>query len=375
VLRRSGVIALLSVASACSAPAAQHAAERPGAGRRVAPDGVCTSAASARGPCNLDPDPCHIDTGFPGDEMCLPPPPPELGVQIHFGPSDYGNPEQVNRYLLAQGVELNSLGIANIPTDRDHFFDFVQLRARPGLHHLINRAIGKYWPEGFVPGMPCPAPLASDYFVGTQTIARDDPARGIVAPENAGLGRVLPGDASLCLNIHAYNFSVEPVLTEIWINVYFMDPRLVTERENRIALNADVGLIPPGAQRTASASAPIVGDGRIINLYGHRHAATRRFAVWLNDRLIYDSRDWLESAVFEFNSVTQNPPLDPAAATDGAFSGTLPVRDGDQLRIQCDIDNQSEQPLRFSNEVFTGEMCILFGATVGAKVDAPGLPL
>ncbi|HMJ11344.1 MAG TPA: hypothetical protein VK524_08045 [Polyangiaceae bacterium] len=376
MLRSITVIAgLIAAGVGCSEPAARPATSEPRAGRRVAPPGVCTTAASTHEPCNDDPNPCAIDSGFPGDEFCLPPPPPELGVQIHLGPKDYRDAAEVNRYLLEAGKEVNVLGVADVPTREDHFFDFVQLRMRPGSHHLINRVIERVPSEGFISTMPCPAELLSAYFVGAQSLARDDPARGIVAPENEGLGRVLPGNASLCMNQHAFNFGAEPILREVWINVYYMDPREVTQQENRIVLNADVGEIPPGARSAASASADILGAGRILNLYGHRHSFTERFAVWHNDTLIYDSHDWYESAVYEFNSVTRNPAVAPERGMDGAASGPLEVEDGDRLRIQCDIHNTSETTLCFSNEIYTGEMCILFGATIGAQVDSPGLPL
>ena len=374
------LLCLLASGTGCSESQAREpdskAEPAPAAkGRRIAPKGVCTSAASAQVPCGDDPNPCNIDSGFPGDAFCLPPPPPELGVQIHLGPSDYDDPAEVNGYLLAAGQELNVLGLADVPLEEDRYFELVQLRMRPGSHHLINRVIARYAPPGFIEGMPCPGELRSDYFPGAQSLARDDPAHGIVAPENEGLGRVLPGNSSLCSNQHAYNFGDEPLLREVWINVYFVDPAKVTQQELRIVLNADVGVTLPGERRLATASASIVGAGRILSLYGHRHASTDRFAVWHNERLIYDSRDWYESAVYEFNSVTTNPPVDANGTRDGAASGPLLVRDGDQLRIQCDLHNRTDKPLVFSNEVYSGEMCILFGASVGARVDAPGIPL
>ncbi len=341
-------------------------------GRTLAPAGVCVASASARVPCHDDPDPCGIDSGFDGDEFCLPPPPPELGVQIHLGPKDYNNPTEVNSYLLGAGEEVNVYGVADIPLLEDRFYNFVQLRMRPSSHHLINRVITKQATEGFIGGFDCPGQVLNGYFVGSQTPVRDDPAHGVVAPENEGLGRVISGNSSLCINQHAYNFTEGPLLREVWINVYFMDPSEVTQEENRIVVNANVGTIPPGAQRELTASSTVRGAGRIINLYGHRHAWTDRFAVWHNDRLIYDSWDWVESVVYDFNSVTENPPINPDGGSDGAVSGVLEVQNGDEIRILCDVNNQSENTLTFSNEAYTGEMCILFGASVDATIG--GLP-
>src|ERR1044071_5423900 len=33
-----------------------------------------------------------LNSGFPGDEMCLAPPDPSEGIQIHLGPASYANP-------------------------------------------------------------------------------------------------------------------------------------------------------------------------------------------------------------------------------------------------------------------------------------------
>ena len=338
------------------------------AGRQLAPPGVCTAPASARTPCHDDPDPCGINSGWPGDEYCLLPPPPGEGIQIHYGPANYDDPAEVQKYVLEAGVEVNDYGIAHIPTGEERYYNFVQLRMRPNSHHLINRVVPRQAAEGLLSSAGCPGEGMSTHFVGTQNPVRDDPANGIVAPENEGLGRRLPGNSSLCVNQHAYNFGEGPVLREVWINVYFMDEDEVTQTENRIAVNAPIGTIAPGEQRTLSASATVQGDGRITTLLGHRHAWTTRFAVFHNERLVYDSWDWVESVVFDYNSATQNPALNPQLQVDGAVSGILEVKDGDTIRTQCDVDNQSDRTLRFANEAYNGEMCILFGASVGATI-------
>jgi hypothetical protein len=57
---------------------------------------------------------------------------------------------------------------------------------------------------------------------------------------------------------------------------------------------------------------------------------------------------------------------------DGASSGTLELSPGDSLHFECDIHNQQDQTLRFANELYTGEMCILFGSYTGANPCASG---
>jgi len=64
--------------------------------------------------------------------------------------------------------------------------------------------------------------------------------------------------------------------------------------------------------------------------------------------------------------VTRNPQLDIATKTDGAFSGPVQVTGG-TLKWTCEIHNRGDQTLTFSNELYTGEMCIVFGAYLGSE--------
>jgi hypothetical protein len=191
-----------------------------------------------------------------------------------------------------------------------------------------------------------------------------------------GLGSKLQGGTRLCLNHHAYNYnSDQPILREIWINVWFVDQSEVTQQAKSIFLTAGPFMgIPPHTQQVLTTSANISGDGRIINMFGHRHAATDRFAVWKNEELVYDSWNWQESVAFDYDSITTNPPLDPTKKTDGAVSGILPITTGDKVKIECDVNNQTDNTLTFRNELLTGEMCILFGSTVGTSIGG-GFPI
>jgi hypothetical protein len=245
---------------------------------------------------------------------------------------------------------------------------------RPGSHHLINTVVTGDLEEGFTDGMAgCPGTRVGG-FAGTQNLIRDMPPNGQQAPENVGLGSKLVGNSKLCLNHHAYNYGDKPQLREVWINVWFVDEAEVTQKTESVVITAGPWQgIPPHTQKVLTAETEVKGEGRIINLFGHRHAWTDRFAVRHNDELIYDSWDWEESVVFEYNSVTTNPPPDPTAKTDGAVSGVRPVHPGDKIDIECDIDNKSDTTLTFRNELYTGEMCILFGSSVGTGIS--GLPI
>ena len=64
--------------------------------------------------------------------------------------------------------------------------------------------------------------------------------------------------------------------------------------------------------------------------------------------------------------MSKNPTADAVSRTDGAF--ILEEKTGDELHFECDVDNDSQNTLRFANEVETGEMCILFGTRVGDPI-------
>jgi hypothetical protein len=336
--------------------------------------GTCddNTVASAKDPCNPNADPCNLHSGYAGDAYCILPPPDGKGIQIHFGPKNYTDPNEVAQYLMKPGEEFNAYGLATIPGTGNHWYNYVQIRMRPGSHHLINTLVSGTdgMPDGFVSNnIGCPGtPVGS--FPGTQNLIRNMPPNGVQAPENVGLGSELQGGVRLCVNHHAYNYDSDGAkLREIWINVWFVDQADVTQKANTITVSAGPWQgIPPHSQKVLTATSTITGTGRILDMFGHRHAATDRFAVWKNQDLVYDSWHWDESVSYDYNSITTNPAPNPSAKTDGATSGDLPVVAGDTIKIECDVNNTTDNTLTFKNELYTGEMCILFGSSVGTTI-------
>jgi hypothetical protein len=76
---------------------------------------------------------------------------------------------------------------------------------------------------------------------------------------------------------------------------------------------------------------------------------------------------------FNYDSLTTNPPIATEAMIDGAVSGILEVQTGDVLKFSCFIENDSDQTLRFSNELYGGEMCNMWGKAVGTGLSATRL--
>jgi hypothetical protein len=365
--------------AAPSGGAAGSAAMQPSAASPTleapAPGDSCSERrVSYTKPCSSEPDPCNLKSGFPGDEYCLKPPAEGEGIQIHIGPKDYKSMAEVMKYVLAPGEEFNNSVIGNIPLTEDKWFSRITVHMRPGSHHWISTVVDGKPAEQFYDDTGCGAATSVGSVGGGQNLIYDNPPMGKPAPENEGLGRPIPGNSSLCMNLHAYNFSDKPQVRELWINVYFVDEAKVTQRAKGIGIVGGLGLsLAPGQNKEETYEEMFTAPGRIIQLFGHRHVWTPRFAVWLNEKLIYDSWSWQESVTFNYDSLTMNPPIDTAMKIDGAVSGSIDVKAGDKLKFTCFIENKSDTTLRFSNELRGGEMCNLWGSAVGTGLSASRL--
>jgi hypothetical protein len=92
----------------------------------------------------------------------------------------------------------------------------------------------------------------------------------------------------------------------------------------------------------------------------------------------------LDEPTYRYDSVTKNPMPAPDSRTDGAKTGITTLMPGQKLHFNCHIEYTPERAtsekapmpsqigtLRFANEAFTGEMCILFGSTSQMQLGAP----
>jgi hypothetical protein len=339
------------------------------------PGDSCTERrVSYTKPCSKDPNPCGINSGYPGDEFCIKPPPEGEGVQIHIGPDDYKNMAEVMKYLIKPQEEFDNSVIGHIPLTEEKWYSRIYVSMRPGSHHWISTVVEGKPTEQFYTGTSCGTQTVIGNIGGGQNLIYDNPPKGIPAPENEGLGRSVPGNSSLCMNLHAYNFTDAPQLRELWINLYFVDEAKVTQKATPIRFVGGLGLdLAPGQSKELTYTMTSPSDGRIIQLFGHRHVWTPRFAVWLNDTLIYDSWSWQESVTFNYDSLTMNPKINTEAKVDGAVSGMVPIKANDKVKLTCFIENKSDIRLRFSNDLYGGEMCNLWGATIGTSLSGNGI--
>ena len=319
---------------------------------------ACQSAEDAALPVEAGSKACELDTGFPGDEYCLPPPPPDQGFQIHIGPSDYDNPGP--EFLLQPNQEVTTNFQVVSGNDEPVFFYYRQYRMRPGTHHNIVGTV----PAG---GLDIGRRLAI-----TNHLIEDNPKGGMLAPENSGIGIPLDPNTPLVVDVHSINVTDAPALREVWINFWYREPSEVTETVLAFAHPGDTtfAIAPRADTMLGPYRCQVFGEGRILWMYGHRHANNQRFTAWrirgAERTLLYESYNWEDPLLLEFSSTVQNPVADRAKQVEGGYSGVLDLRPGDQLEWECHVVNQTDGYLRFTNENFTGEMCILDAELVGA---------
>ena len=358
--------------SAAPAATAGSAAVAPTATAGAAGTGAPGTAAPGTGMQNADPrGKCTLNSGYPSDESCILPPSAEEGMQIHVGPSDYKNTAEVAKYLLQPGQEVSECWTFHTPNEKDVYYQTYELSGRAGTHHIINTMYRSEMQDG---GFG----VCADPGIGTNANILDNlpgaskayMPRGHVAPENESIGRKIPANTPAQADMHYFNFTEKPIIREFWMNIFFVDAAKVTKQADQIRAMGGLGwTIPAHSEMTYKYSAPIMGSGRILSLLGHYHAHGKRFTAFLQrsgsttPEKVFEMYDYLDPAAFEYDSVSQNPTFSENAA--GALSGMLEVKAGDTLMWECHIVNDSDVALTYKNEVKTGEMCNLWGSSLG----------
>lgn len=312
--------------------------------------------------------PCSLNSGFPGDELCILPPDPPEGFQLHVGPKSYTDAAEIDRFVLLPGQESTQCYFIKTPNQEEVFYYQQRFRMRPGSHHMILNLHGEARPDGWG---SCGGGITGA-IGGSQRSVWDVPQGGVVPPEDEGLAQRFEPNTQLRIELHFVNATDQPILREAWLNFYYKDPATVTQMAHPIGLIGGLGMrIPPGSQRELSYSCSTRSERRVLMLFGHAHAHNVRFSIYKRSGgsrdLVYESYDWEEPATLEYNSLTENPPPDAALGTAGGHSGMLTFGPNDAMDWECEIHNTSDVTLTFGNEVYTGEMCNTFGTTTGVS--------
>lgn len=354
-------------------------------------------------------------TPYAGDEFCILPPPPDKGFQVGLHPQgrsakyweltwagDYSGSVTTDRnWVLPPGGETTqNYRSSDAPNMMPANYYRTYFRMRTGSHHMIVTMHDGDQPDGWVPGTGEALPGLFDTTSGTvqgilggaqrpddsTPYSLDKPA------EDSGLYLVFPPNPSIIFNMHHFNATENPLLKEGWINIW-------NEPDARQRVNWYMGLAPdqilalnvaPGQTADFHYAWTIAADVRLIRVFGHRHFWTSNFSSWIERsdgkvEPVYQSFDWSDMPTYRYDSVAKNPALDVANAVDGAVSGVVNLKAGDTLHFNCHIefndtrkavDEHAPTPrevgtLRFANEAYTGEMCIMFGNVTGGALGLP----
>ncbi len=340
-------------------------------------------------------------TKFPGDNFCILPPPPDKGVQYGVHPQGAKWFEQVSKgdmsgyevsataWLMDDGEEEEANYTTSSPNTAAQNFYRTYPRMRPGSHHMIVSVsdagtLESWGPGGTGLGAEFPLP-------GAQRPDENNPKSLEKPMEDAGLFMKLPPNPKISFNMHHFNASGKQILKEAWTNLWWEeDARIQGYGILGLEFGQAIGLaIPPGDTVDLHYSWNITQPIRLVTAFGHRHAWTTNFVSWVEhpdgkEEIIYQSYQWLDEPTYRYDSMTMNPTPAPENKTDGAASGIRMLMPGQKLHFNCHIEYtdaraQSEgapKPseigtLRFANEAFTAEMCILFGSTAAVRLPTP----
>lgn len=316
-------------------------------------------------------NPCGLHTQYAGDELCIPAPSPDEGIQIHVGPANYDDPTVTAPYLIAAGDE--NVVSFNAPISQSGFYYLRQQnRMRPHSHHmLIFPQNDPTLQEGPASG-DCNIAGAVGFIAGSQTPKRDFPDK--LGPEDQGLASQLPQSNMACFQMHYINDTTEAVLREAWVNLYKEPEANVTQDLQSIFMVGDLAVaVPPHTQQTTSLSlAPqLTSDTRIFQVSAHMHAHAEHFTLWRQQvgqaypgDVIYESFNWEDPLQNTFNSVTTNPMPNATTKTDGGLSGDFSLKPGETLNWACDVNNTTDATLNFGNYATKAEMCMLVGGYI-----------
>jgi hypothetical protein len=200
-------------------------------------------------------EPCKgIDSNYPGDEYCLAKPDPELGMQLHVGPSDYSDPVDVANYLIQPGEETNWAEIQQTENDETIYQSGYYSYMRPGSHHFILYGLNEQVQSGRQDtggGAESAVGALNGVFLAGATRAIQNAVLISDEPEDQGIGTEMPPHRSVAINLHFINTQSEPLIQELWVNFKSIAKEEVKHWAKPITWYGGLGMnIPPQTHTT-----------------------------------------------------------------------------------------------------------------------------
>jgi hypothetical protein len=343
-------------------------------------------------------------TAYMGDQFCVLPPTPGEGIQLGHHPQGEDDAwfkavstGDMSGYELAaipegwllepSDEEERNINIRHSNEGGNYWRTYNRMRG--GSHHMISSTTTSTDTFRWGPGSP-EIGLGGGRVPGSQRTDDNNPGSMDLPAEDVGLYSMISANVTVVYNMHHFNPTDKPILKEAWQNMWFTkDAMQQVGGIGGLALDQVAGVFAqPGQIVDIHYSKAIPGDVRVVSLFGHRHAWTTNFSVWVErggnpaeTEIVYQSFDWFDEPTYQYNSQVKNPVAAWQTRSDGAHSGILSLVAGDKLHFNCHIEYTAERaaeekspvtpeqngPLRFANEAFTAEMCILFGGAIGSN--------
>jgi hypothetical protein len=341
-------------------------------------------------------------TKYPGDNFCILPPPPDKGIQYGVHPqgqkwfeqvsagdmSGYDNP--TNDFVMEDGEEEEANYLTSTSNAAEIKFYRNSARMRGGSHHMIvswETTGGQL--EAWTLGSP--AGLQGNGLPGAQRPDENAPKSLDKPTEDKGLFSTLGPKAVVTFNMHHFNPTGTQILKEAWTNLWFEEDATIPVHGIRgLAVTSLLLSVSAGQTADLHYSFTIGAPVRVVTLFGHRHAWTTNFSSWIEKpggatEIVYQSFDWYDEPTYRYDSMTMNPVPAPDTKMDGAHSGILMLNAGEKLHFNCHIEFTDERAtkvnspvtpaevgtLRFANQAFNAEMCILFGSSAATNLGTP----
>ena len=180
----------------------------------------------------------------------------------------------------------------------------------------------------------------------------------------------LAANTPINVNLHYMNFTDHPILKEVWVNFWYRDPKDVKQATNEVYSFAPMN-VAPGQHVILSGTCPIDTAGRVLTLYGHRHATTFASASTATTPARATSCTTTTAGKSRSCSSTtrwsRTPRLTWPRSCPVASSGPLDLAVGDNLYFE-DIVNNTQNTFVGQNEAKAEEMCIMIGDSVGTTM-------
>jgi hypothetical protein len=323
---------------------------------------------------------CPVSTGYDGDELAVcPPEDDEEGLLLHYGPSNYDDPDEVAKFVLEAGGETEDCVYVRTPNTKEMWLKAYHGRMRPLSHHLIVTVVPEDDGPKDVPlGVPMPCnqaeALSNRWLLGSQDPQIDieiegaSPGTRPAEPGDPefGAGQKVEPNTLLRINMHYVNTSDKDVLREAWVYLKSMPKEEVKQVVDMITFFQFNISVPPNSTgvETAIGRCQAPSDRYVNMVTGHFHEHGTRFTVWHEKAdgettKIYETFDWDVPGNAFYTDRLENPPMDGSGIW-GATSGYVLVKKGEYINFQCEFDNPSNTTVTFG-ELGRDQMCNVFG--------------